>query len=250
MGPAFAGAAAAPAMEVAAASTIESGGRVLGAASGGAAAALAVGGGVASTVGVGGTPTVPAAGRVTGKLWGRALEALASEGGVGRERLPVAPGSVIFGNRGDHGERARACTLDSARIVGTDLSVARGDTVSHSERLRRSEVDWGCGHGSTDGKRAHAQLDSVVEAQCGRYHQQVPRISMWLPARGRLVCVPVPAVLNCLRPLSYPIALPHIFILTSFVISRGRFGNWAPSAFLYVLQCWRRTHATRRCGLD
>ena len=42
---------------------------------------------------------------------------------------------------------------------------------------------------------------------------------MSLPARGRLVCVPVPAVLNCLRPLSDPLALPHIFILTSFVIS-------------------------------
>ena len=85
-------------------------------------------------------------------------------GGVGREHVPVAPGSVIFGNRGDNGERARACTAVSARIVGTGLSVARGDTVSHSECVRRSDCDWGCGHGSTDGERAHAQLDSAVEA--------------------------------------------------------------------------------------
>ena len=82
MGPTFAGAAAAPAVEVAAASTIESGGRVLGPDSGGAAAALVVSGGVALTVGVDGTPTVPAARGVPGGLRGRALEALASEGGV------------------------------------------------------------------------------------------------------------------------------------------------------------------------
>ena len=55
-------------------------------------------------------------------------------------------------------------SLVSARIVGTGLSVARGDTVSHSERVRRSDFDWGCGHGSTDGERAHARLDSAVEA--------------------------------------------------------------------------------------
>ena len=47
----------------------------------------------------------------------------------------------------------------------TGLSVARGDTVSHSDRVRRSDFDWGCGHGSTDGERAHVQLDSVVKAR-------------------------------------------------------------------------------------
>ena len=36
--------------------------------------------------------------------------------------------------------------------------------LSHSERVRRSDFDWGCGHGSSDGERAHAQLDSAVEA--------------------------------------------------------------------------------------
>ena len=95
---------------------------------------------------------------------GRALEVLAGEGGVERERVPAAPGSVVFGSRGNHGERARQCPLVSARIVGTGLSVARGDTVSPSERVRRSDFDSGCGHGSTDGERAHAQLDSAVEA--------------------------------------------------------------------------------------
>ena len=60
MGPTFAGAAAAPAVDVAAASTVESGGRVLGPPSEDATAALAVGGGVASTFDVGGAPTVPA----------------------------------------------------------------------------------------------------------------------------------------------------------------------------------------------
>ena len=137
---------------------------MLGPTSTGSAAALAVGGGVASTVDVGGTPTVPAARGVTGGLRGRALEALAGDGGVGRERVPVAPGSVSCGNRGGHGERARACTLVSARIVGPGLSVARGDAVGHSERVRRLDLYWGCGHGSTDGQRAHAQLDSAVEA--------------------------------------------------------------------------------------
>ena len=130
----------------------------------GAAAALAAGGGVASTVDIGGAPTVPAVRGVTGGFRGRALEALAGEGGVRREHVPVAPGSVVFGNRGDQGERARACTLASARIVGTGFSVAKGDTVSHSERVRRSDFDWGCGHGSTNGERAYAQLDSAVGA--------------------------------------------------------------------------------------
>ena len=64
---------------------------------------------------------------------------LAGEGGVGRERIPVAPGSVVFGNRGNHGERTRECLLVSARIVGTGLSVARGDTVSSSERVPCSD---------------------------------------------------------------------------------------------------------------
>ena len=176
MEPTFTGAAAAPAADVAAASTVDSGGRVLGRTSGGATAALAVGGGVASTVDVGGAPTVPAVRRVTGGLRGRTLKALAGEGGVGHERVPVAPGSVVFGNRGDHGERACACTLVSARIVGTSLSVARGDTVSHSERVRRSEFNWGCGHGSTDGERAHAQLDSAVEAWCAAQDSVTPSV--------------------------------------------------------------------------
>ena len=125
MGPTFAGAAPAPAVDVAGASTIEGGGRVLGPTSGGAAVALAVGGGVASTIDVSGAPTVPAVRGVTGGLRGRALEALAGDCSVGRERVPVAPGSVVFGNRGDHGERAHACTLVSTRIVGTGLSVPR-----------------------------------------------------------------------------------------------------------------------------
>ena len=51
-----------------------------------------------------------------------------------------------------------------ARFVGTGLSVARGDTASHGERVRRSDFGSGCGHGSTDGERALAQLDSAVEA--------------------------------------------------------------------------------------
>ena len=130
-------------MNVAAASTIESGGRVLGSTSGGAVAALVVGGAVASTVDFGRAPTVPVVRGVTGGLLGRALEALAGEGGVGRERVPVDPRSVICGGRGDHGERARACTLVSARIVGSGLSVALGYKVSHNEHVRRSVVRGG-----------------------------------------------------------------------------------------------------------
>ena len=168
MGPTFAGAAAAPAVEVAVASTIGSGGRVLVPASGDVAASLAVGEGVASTVGVDRIPTVPAARGVPGGLRGCALKALASEGGVGRKLVPVAPGSVIFGNKGDHGERARTCTAGSARTVRTGLSVARGDTKSHSERVRRSDCDWGCGHGSTDGERAHAQLNRWLRRSASR----------------------------------------------------------------------------------
>ena len=30
--------------------------------------------------------------------------------------------------------------------------------------MRRPNFDWGCGHGSADGERAHAQLDLAVEA--------------------------------------------------------------------------------------
>ena len=137
---------------------------MLGPISGEAAAALAVGEGVESTVDVGGAPTVPAVRGVTGGLRGGALGALAGKGGVGGQRVPVAPGFVIFGNRGNHGERARACTLDSARFVGAGLSVARGDTVCHSEYVRRSDCDCGCRHDWTDGERAPAQLDSAVVA--------------------------------------------------------------------------------------
>ena len=163
MGPTFAGTAAARTVRKAAASAIESGGRELGPSSRGAAAALAVDGAVASTVETSGAPTVPAMRGVTGGLRGRAFEALAGEGGVGRERVAVAQGSIVFGNRGSHGERARECPVGSARIVGTGLSVARGDTVSPSERVRRSEIHSGCGHGSSDGDRVHAQLYSAVE---------------------------------------------------------------------------------------
>ena len=166
MGPTFAGAATAPAVGEAAASTIESGGRMMGPSSGGVSAALAVGGAVVSTVETGGAPRVPALGGVTGGLRGRALEALLGDGGVGRERVPVAPGSVVFGNRGNYRECARECPLVSARLVGTVLSVAREDTVSPSERARRSDFDSGCGHGATDGEGAHVHLDSAVKAWC------------------------------------------------------------------------------------
>ena len=166
MGPTFAGAAAALAVGEAAESTIESGGRVLGSSSGIAASALAVGGAVASAVETGGAPRVPAVRGVPGGLRGRALEALAGEGGVKRERVPSTPGSVVFGNRGNHGKHARECPLASARLVGAGLSVARGDTGSLSERARRSDFDSGCRHGATDGERVHAQLDLAVEAWC------------------------------------------------------------------------------------
>ena len=71
----------------------------------------------------------------------------------------------------------RACTIVSARTVRTGLSVARGDTVSHSERVLRSDIDWGCEHGSTDGERAHAQLDSAVEAWRAAHHIVNPSVS-------------------------------------------------------------------------
>ena len=86
-----------------------------------------------------------------------------------------------------------------------------------SKRARRSEFDLGCGHGLTDGERAHAHLDSRRGAprriaSRGRYLQQVPLISMWLPARGHLLCVSVPSVLICFRFLSDPLSLHHIII--------------------------------------
>ena len=73
VGPTFSGAAAAPVVGVAAASTIYSGSGVLGPSMGGAAAALAFGGAVASTVEAGGAPTVPAVREVTEGVRGRAL---------------------------------------------------------------------------------------------------------------------------------------------------------------------------------
>ena len=63
------------------------------------------------------------------------------------------------------------------RVVRTGLSVARGDTVSHSERVRRSDFDSGCGHGSTDGERAHAQLDLVFEAWRAAQDSVTPSVS-------------------------------------------------------------------------
>ena len=102
-----------------------------------AAATFAVGGAVASTVQTGGAPRAPAVRGVMRRLRGRALEALGSGGGVGRGRVPVFPRSVVFGNRRNHRERARECQIVSARIVELGLSVARGDTVNPSERVRR-----------------------------------------------------------------------------------------------------------------
>ena len=82
------------------------------------------------------------------------MEALAGEGGVGRERVNLGPGSVAFGDRGNYGGRARECPFDSTRIVGTGVAVACGDTGSLSGRVRRSDLNSGCGHGATDGERA------------------------------------------------------------------------------------------------
>ena len=137
---------------------------MLGPSSGGATASLTVGRAVASTVETGGAPKVPIVRGVTGGLQGRALEALAGEGGLGRGGVRIAPRSVVFRCRGNHRARARECPLFSARIVGTGLSVARGDTLSNSERVRRSDFDSGCGDGLTDDERVHAQLNLVVEA--------------------------------------------------------------------------------------
>ena len=65
---------------------------------GGRVAVLASGDGV----------TVLSAARGSGKgLQGRAPDALAGDGGVGRDRIPIAPGSVTFGDRGDFCVRAR-----------------------------------------------------------------------------------------------------------------------------------------------
>ena len=155
-GPAFAGAAVALAVGGAAASTIDSGGWELGPCCGGAAAALAVGGAAASTVVNSGEAEVSAPRRVTGGWRGHALEALAGEGGVGRKLVNLAAGPVIFGDRVTTGSASakRECPLDSTRIVGTGVSVARGDTGSLSKRVRGLDSDSGYGHGVTDGERA------------------------------------------------------------------------------------------------
>ena len=165
MGSNFAGAAAAPAVDTAAAPTIDSGIRVLGPTSRGAAALLAACRGGASTVDVGGAPTVPAVPGVTGGLRGRGLEALAGEGGVGRERIYVAPpGSEFLGKEVNMGSARVRVRYSRHELYELAYRSRVEIQLSHSERVRRSDFDWGCGHGSSDGERVDAKLESVVEA--------------------------------------------------------------------------------------
>ena len=105
------------------------------------------------------------------------MEALAGGGGVGRECVNLAPGSVLFGDRGNYGERARECSLDSTRIVGTGgLLVARWDTGNVAS-MYEVRTDSGCGHGATDGERARARLDAAVEAWCAAQDTVVRSVS-------------------------------------------------------------------------
>ena len=72
-----------------------------------------------------------------------ALEEMPGEGGVGRECVPIALGSVVFGNRGNRGNHARECPLVPARLVGTSSPVVRGDTGSIIEHVLRSGLPRG-----------------------------------------------------------------------------------------------------------
>ena len=67
---------------------------------------------------------------------------------------------------------------------------------------------------------------------------------MWLPARGRLFHVPVPAVFICLRLLLDPLALPHIFILPSFVMLLV-----PPRTSLVLTSCSAFWHRDPQCVL-
>ena len=65
-------------------------------------------------------PVLPATrGSVKG-LRGRALDAHAGDGGIGRDRVPIAPGSVIFGDRGEVCVRARDSHVCSVSVLGAD----------------------------------------------------------------------------------------------------------------------------------
>ena len=75
----------------------------------------AVGGGVAAPASGDGVPVLLATRGAAKGLWGHALVALAGDGGLGSDRLPIAPGSVIFGDRG-----ARDLHVDSVGVLGAD----------------------------------------------------------------------------------------------------------------------------------
>ena len=100
MAPAAGGAAAAPLAGKAAVAPA-AGGAAVAPLVGGAAVAPTAGGAAVASLASTGAPGPPALRGVAKGLRGRALEALAGDGGVGRERSPLAPGSVVFGDKGE-----------------------------------------------------------------------------------------------------------------------------------------------------
>ena len=117
------------------------------------------------------------------------------------------------------------------RSATGDCALLRGDNKAAVHWVRR------CRGGLEPRSGALMRLLGVLEVLSGRHFEEAHArgihnnaaadgISRWVVAPFLIICAP--------------------FVPTS----RGRFGNWGLSAFLYVLRCWPRTHATRRCGLD
>ena len=97
------------------------------------------------------------------------------------------------------------------------------------------------GYGGVGGCWTRVQVPSCVSSALSKCHfdgisrQRMCVVSTTLPPTVSLAGIAAPFLIICAQ-----------FVSTS----RGMFENWGPSAFLSVLRCWPRTHATRRCGLD
>ena len=180
----------------------------------------AVRGGVAAPAAGDGVPVFSATrGSVKG-LRGCALEAPAGDGGVGRDRIPIAPGSVTFGDRGDFCVRARnfhAGSVGELRAGDDLLSRSLLGVAVDTWRSERARVKSMASSGS-------ASLDWLASAGSSLLQQ----------CHGSVASVTAAVGSSCLAPHIHCDIVRHWFgIVKKFLL------------FLYCFVCY---HLARRCA--
>ena len=120
------------------------------------------------------------------RLRGNALDTLASDGGVGRDRIPIAPGSVSFEDRGKVCVRAQNSHVGSVSVSGVDDdSRARASLGVAVDAWRMTRASVVHSMGST----ASASLDQLASAGSFLLQQYHGRVASFT-ACGRRIFVP------------------------------------------------------------